>query len=192
MTSLETARLRLEPWAPEHAGLLVRLSGLPDVMRHIGAGVPWTRAEAEHHSARAVVHWRSHGFGWRAAVERERGRAVGLIALNLAGPVVPELADDDHEIGWWIDPAAWGSGYATEGGRAIVEEAFTRVGAPSVVARIRPANTRSVRVAAALGLVPEREALCRFGMAVGIHRLAAPGSNPPPPGDRSAGAGGRD
>lgn len=192
MTVLETARLRLEPWAPEHAGMLARLSALPQVMRHIGAGVPWTRAEAEHHSARALVHWRAHGFGWRAAVERAAGQAIGLIALNLAGPEVPELADDDHEIGWWIDPGAWGNGYATEGGRAIVEEAFTRLGAPSVVARIRPANVPSTRVAAALGLVPERDTVCRFGMPVRIHRLHAPGSNPPPPaGDRPAGPGGR-
>jgi RimJ/RimL family protein N-acetyltransferase len=190
VTVLETARLRLEPWAPEHASLLVRLSAIPEVMRHVRAGDPWTRAEAEHVSARALVHWRSHGFGWRAAVECAGGRAVGVIALHLAGPDVAELAGDDHEIGWWIDPAAWGSGYATEGARAIVEEAFTRVGAPSVVARIQPANTRSLRVAAALGLVHERRAICRYGMAVGIHRLAAPGSNPPQR-DRSAAAAGR-
>jgi len=192
MTVLETARLRLEPWAPEHAGLLTRLSALPEVMRHVGAGVVWTAAEAERHSARALVHWRTHGFGWRAAVERAGGRTIGLIALNLAGPDVPELDDDDHEIGWWMEPAAWGNGYATEGGRAIVEEAFTRVGAPSVVARIRPENVASARVAAALGLRPERDAVDRLGKAVRIHRLAAPGSNPPAAADdRPAGGAGR-
>ena len=174
MHALETARLRLEPWAPEHADVLARLAALPEVMRHVGAGVTWTRAEAEHHSGRALEHWRTHGFGWRAAVERTGGAPIGLIALNLAGPDVRELADDDHEIGWWIDPAAWRRGYATEGGLAIVEEAFTRVGAPSVVARIRPANVPSTRVAAALGLEPEADAVCRFGMPVRIHRLHRP------------------
>ena len=171
MTVLETARLRLEPWAPAHAGMLARLAALPQVMRHVGAGVTWTAAEAEERSARALVHWRTHGFGWRAAVERAGGRAVGLIALNLAGPEVPELADDDYEIGWWIDPAAWGQGYATEGGRAIVAEAFSRLGAPSVVARIQPANVASTRVASALGLTPERDTVGRFGEPVRIHRL---------------------
>ena len=179
MTVLETARLRLEPWAPQHAGMLARLSALPEVMRHVGAGVPWSPSEAEQRSARALVHWRAHGFGWRAAVERAGGRAVGLIALNLAGPEIPELADDDHEIGWWIDPAAWRRGYATEGGRAIVQEAFTRVGAPSVVARIRPANVASTRVAAALGLEPERDTAGRVGEPIRILRLRAPGSNRP-------------
>jgi RimJ/RimL family protein N-acetyltransferase len=177
MTALDTARLRLEPWAPAHAGMLARLAALPEVMRYVGAGVTWTAAETEERSARALVHWHNHRFGWRAAVERAGGRAVGLIALNFAGPEVPELADDEYEIGWWIDPAAWGRRYATEGGRAIVEEAFTRLGAPSVVARIQPANVASIRVAAALGLEPERDTVGRYGEPVRILRLCAPGSN---------------
>jgi RimJ/RimL family protein N-acetyltransferase len=174
VTALETARLRLEPWTPEHGGMLARLAAMPEVMRHIGTGATWTAAEAEERSARMLVHWRTHGFGWRAAVERENGRTIGLIALNLAGPEVPELADDDHEIGWWIEPAAWCRGYATEGGRAIVDEAFTRVRAPSVVARVRPANAASLKVTAALGLQPERDTVDRHGLPVRILRLANP------------------
>jgi RimJ/RimL family protein N-acetyltransferase len=171
---LETDRLRLEPWAPAHAGMLARLGALPLVMRYVGAGVPWTAADAEARSARALVHWRTHGFGWRAAVERESGQVVGLIALNFAGPDVPELADDDYEIGWWIDPEQWGRGFATEGGRAIRDEAFGRLGAPSVVARIHPENAASAAVAAALGLEPEAETRNRQGVPVVIHRLRAP------------------
>ena len=167
--TLETARLLLEPWAPAHGGMLARLAAMPAVMRHVGPGMTWTAAEAEERSAQALVHWRAHGFGWRAAIERESGRAIGLIALNFAGPAVPELADDDYEIGWWIDPARWGRGYATEGGRAIRDEAFG-LGAPSVVARIQPANLASVAVALALGLAPERDAVGRFGEQVRIFR----------------------
>ncbi len=169
---LETERLRLEPWTPAHGGMLARLGALPEVMRFIGTGKPWSAAEAEEHSARALAHWRAHGFGWRAAVERESGRPVGLIALNFAGPGLPPLAEDDYEIGWWIDPRDWGNGYATEGGRAIRDEAFG-LGAPSVVARIQPGNEASARVAAALGLVPETDTIGRHGEPVRIHRLSA-------------------
>jgi RimJ/RimL family protein N-acetyltransferase len=173
MITLQTARLRLEPWAPAHAGLLARLSAMPEVMRYVGAGVPWSEAEAEALSARVLVHWRTHGFGWRAAVERSTGGAVGLIAIDLAREV-PELADDDHEIGWWLDPSVWGRGYAIEGGRAIVEEAFTRLRAPSVVARVQPENAASLGVAAALGLVAERDAVDRHGRPVRILRRHNP------------------
>ena len=172
MTVLETERLRLEPWAPAHGGILARLSALPEVMRHIGAGALWTAAEAQEHSARALAHWHAHGFGWRAAVEREGGRAVGLIALNFAGAGLSPLAEDDYEIGWWIDPELWGKGYATEGGRAIRDEAFG-LGAPSVVARIQPDNAASARVAAALGLVPETDTIGRHGEPVRIFRMMA-------------------
>ncbi len=170
---LETERLRLEPWLPAHGAMLARLAAIPDVMRYVGTGARWSPAEAEEHSARALVHWRVHGFGWRAAYERGGSTPVGLIALNLAGPEVPELADDDYEIGWWIDPECWGRGYATEGGRAIRDEALERLGAPSVVARIHPDNAASAKVAAALGLTHERDATNRHGQPVRIHRLMA-------------------
>jgi RimJ/RimL family protein N-acetyltransferase len=169
MTALITERLRLERWVPAHGGMLARLAAMPEVMRHIGAGTTWTAAEAHEHSARALVHWREHGFGWRAAVERTTARPVGLIALNFAGPEVPELADDEYEIGWWIEPELWGRGYATEGGRAIRDEAFA-LGASSVVARIYAGNAASVAVAATLGLRPEREATNRHGLPVRILR----------------------
>jgi RimJ/RimL family protein N-acetyltransferase len=172
MEVLETERLRLEPWVPAHGGMLARLAALPEVMRYIGSGAPWTAAEAEEHSARALAHWREHGFGWRAAVERGHGATIGLIALNLAGPGIPGLAADDYEIGWWIDPEHWGRGYATEGGRAIRDEAWT-LGAPSVVARINRDNAASARVAAALGLEPEADTVDRHGRPVRIHRLLA-------------------
>jgi RimJ/RimL family protein N-acetyltransferase len=169
MTDLETERLRLEQWAPRHGAVLARLAAQPQVMRHVGTGEPWTAQEAAEHHERALAHWREHGFGWRVAVERDTGQEVGLMAINRAEGVVG-LADDDFEIGWWLDPPAWGKGYATEGGRAIVDEAFTRLGAPSVVARVRPDNAASLRVAAALGLVPEADRIDRLGKPVRILR----------------------
>lgn len=152
--------------------MLARLSSMPEVMRHIGKGELWAAAEAKEHSSRALVHWRLYGFGWRAAFERDGGRAVGMLALELAAGV-PGLADGEHEIGWWFDPAVWRRGYATEGGRAIVDEAFGRVGAPSVAARIQPGNTASERVAEALGLRHEADTTGRHGEAVQIFRLRA-------------------
>ena len=131
------------------------------------------------------AHWRDHGFGWRAAVERASGTPIGLIALNRAEGAAPGLADDDFEVGWWLDPAAWGNGYASEGARAIVDEAFTRLGAPSVVARVQPENAASLRVAAALGLTLEYETTDRSGRAVRIlrlHRAAAGAPGPAPHG----------
>jgi RimJ/RimL family protein N-acetyltransferase len=169
---IETERLRLEPWNAEHAALLTRLSSLPEVTRFIGKGTPMSAAEADELATRVAAHWRAHGFGWRGAVERTSGRAVGLVALERARDV-RGLADGDHEIGWWFDPEVWGKGYATEGARAIVAEAWA-LGAPSVVARIQPDNIASARVAAKLGLTFEADTTGRFGEPVRILRLYAP------------------
>ena len=174
MDALETARLRLEAWTPDHAGLLARLAAMPEVMRYVADGVPWPATRAEELSARQVVHWRTHGFGWRAAFERETGRAVGLVSLAHPATDVQELDPADHEIGWWIDPAAWGRGYAKEGGRAMVAEAFGRIGAPDVVARVQTQNAASLAVCAALGLVPEREVTGSHGGPVRVFRLRNP------------------
>src|SRR5215218_3937244 len=95
LPALETARLLLEPWAPRHGAMLARLAAMPLVMRYIGTGAIWTPAEADEHSSRALVHWRAHGFGWRAAVARDTGWTVGLIALNFAGPGTAGVAEDD-------------------------------------------------------------------------------------------------
>jgi RimJ/RimL family protein N-acetyltransferase len=169
---LVTVRLRLEPWQLSHGELLERLSALPEVMRYIGDGTPWTADDARGHSERAFAHWREHGFGWRRAVERDGGRPVGMVALELTRDV-PGLDDGEHEIGWWLDPAVWGRGYATEAGRAIVAEAFGRVQAPSVVARVQPGNAASLGVARSLGLTDERDTVGRRGEPVRILRLKA-------------------
>lgn len=167
-----TERLRLERWAPEHEALYARLAADPAVMRHVGAGVPHDAGQAAERHAAVLAHWAAHGFGWRAAFDRATGAGVGLLALNVAE--ADELAPGEHEIGWWLDPAVWGRGLAVEGGRAIVAEAFGRVGAPSVVARVQPGNAASLGVAAALGLRQERTAVDRFGNDVAILRLRRP------------------
>jgi RimJ/RimL family protein N-acetyltransferase len=175
MSAIETERLLLEPWSEPAGAMLARLAALPDVMRFVGRGVPLAPDEAAELHERALAHWREHGFGWRVAAERASGARVGLIALNFIGPWLAPLAADEYEIGWWIDPASWGRGYATEGGRAIRAEAW-ELGAPSVIARIQPGNVTSERVAAALGLGHEADVTGRHGEPVRVFRGFAPGA----------------
>src|SRR5690606_30038790 len=56
------------------------------------------------------------------------------------------------ELGYRLERAAWGRGYATEGGRALVEDAFTTLGADRVVATTMAVNTASRRVLEKCGL----------------------------------------
>jgi RimJ/RimL family protein N-acetyltransferase len=151
--------------------MLAALGALPEVTRWVGDGSVWSPARAEEVAGVVREHWERHGFGWRAAVERASGSAIGFIMLN-RGEGVPALEPDDHEVGWWLHPSAWGRGYAREGALALREEAFA-LGAPSVVARIQPPNAASIAVAVALGMVAEREAAGRFGERLVVYRSAA-------------------
>jgi RimJ/RimL family protein N-acetyltransferase len=175
--SVETERLRLDRWAPEHSSLLVRLAAAPTVMRYIGRGTTWSRAEAEKVAQAQCDHWTEHGFGWRAAVERAGGPEVGFVALSFAGEGTAGLDPREYELGWWLDPAAWGRGFASEGGEAMVEEAFSRLAAPTVVARMQPQNLASIRVAEALGLSFDFETTGRTGEPLVVYRLARSASH---------------
>jgi RimJ/RimL family protein N-acetyltransferase len=138
----------------------------------------WSQSKAAEVADRQLRHWREHGFGWRVAEELESGRTVGFIGLNFIEPGTAGLEVSEYEIGWWIDPAAQRRGYAREGAAAVRDEAFGRLGAPSVVARIRPANAASIAVAHAIGLRHDFETTDGGGMQVAVYRgfAAGPGA----------------
>jgi RimJ/RimL family protein N-acetyltransferase len=79
----------------------------------------------------------------------------------------------EYEIGWWLAPSAWGRGLAREGAAAVRDEAFERVGAPSILARVSPANAGSLAVAAAIGLRHDTESTGRTGEPIAVLRLDA-------------------
>jgi RimJ/RimL family protein N-acetyltransferase len=154
--------------------MLGTLALTPAVVRYIGDGSPWTDARVQDVSAHNVEHWRRHGFGWRVATltDHPASGPVGFIMLGFAGDGAG-IAADDYEIGWWLNPSVWGRGLAREGAAALRDEAFERVGAPSIAARIQPANRASLSVAAAIGLTPDGESVGRGGEPIAVLRLSA-------------------
>jgi RimJ/RimL family protein N-acetyltransferase len=81
------------------------------------------------------------------AIEQATERMVGDVGFH--GPVVGVAT---VELGWQIVPASQGRGYATEAATALLRWAAERRGVESVIARIEPANSPSLRVAAKLGM----------------------------------------
>ena len=172
--TIETARLLLQPWDERHTELLVRLSAIPEVVRFVGPGSPWSRAQALESAERQRRHWEEHGFGWRGAADMNGGALVGFMALNFAGEGTAGLDPREYEIGWWLAPEAWGRGLAREGALAMRDEAFGRLGAPSVVARIQPANARSIAVAEAAGLTLDFTTTGKTGEPVAVYCATRP------------------
>ena len=95
--------------------MLARLGAIPSVVRYVGSGEIWSREKSQQVHDRQVEHWRRHGFGWRAAVEKASGSQLGLIALNFLGDGTAGLDPGEYEIGWWLQPSDHGRGFAREG-----------------------------------------------------------------------------
>lgn len=151
--------------------MLVGLSSIAQVMRFIGSGELWSRERAEEVAEAAGRHWSDHGLGWRATTESASGKRVGFLGLNLAGEGTAGLDASEYEIGWWLTPELWGRGFAREGAAAIRDEALNTLMAPSVIARVQPANARSIAVAESAGLRRDFTTTGRSGEAVAIYRL---------------------
>ncbi|MHB1345548.1 MAG: GNAT family N-acetyltransferase [Thermoleophilia bacterium] len=81
-------------------------------------------------------------------VERSSGMVVGhcgLLGKEVDG--VPEV-----ELVYVLASSAWGKGYATEIGRALLWFAFEEMGLPRLICLIDPGNEASGRVAERLGM----------------------------------------
>jgi RimJ/RimL family protein N-acetyltransferase len=133
---LRTRRLVLSELAFEQALDLLRLGLESRVARHILDAPLNTLAEIVALVEHARRLYREHpGLGiWYAT---DRNGFVGIFSL------VPSTEQDAVEIGTRLLPRAWGRGYALEGGAALCEHAFGRLGLPGLIGLCVPDN-RSV------------------------------------------------
>ena len=142
---LETERLVLRNYRLSDFEDHYKLCADPDMMRYLIGGKPMSRLEAWRHMAFLVGHWELLGYGYFAAEEKASGRFVGRIGFTN-----PE-GWPGFEVGWSIGPEFQGKGYATEGGRFLLNYAFDEMGKDHVISVIHPDNKPSIRVAERLG-----------------------------------------
>ena len=168
-TTLETARLRLEPWDDSHFDRFARFMRDLDVIR-------WVRREPLGHDRavefheRSLADWDLHGFGKRAIVERDTDDWLGFVELSPVGPGKGSR-DEDIEIGYFIEPSRWGEGIATEAALELRDEAFGRCALGEIVGRCRVENVASSRVLAKAGFRRLRLFELEDGVIVEIHHL---------------------
>lgn len=96
---------------------------------------PYTEKDAEQWIKRA---WQGHDHPFLIL------RACDHAPVGATGWLMPERGDP--EIGYWIAPAYWGNGYATEAARAVIDHLFSSEGVTAIAARARVVNPASRRV----------------------------------------------
>ena len=134
----------LRRWRPSDREPFAALNADPEVMEHF-PGV-MTRAESDAFIDRMEAYWDEHGYGrWAVEVPGEAD-LIGFVGLT-----VPPFRPED-EIGWRLARPFWGRGFATEGARAVLVQAFETLGREEIVSFTVPANVRSTRVMERLGM----------------------------------------
>ncbi|MGK5741288.1 GNAT family N-acetyltransferase [Micromonospora sp. URMC 103] len=148
---LETERLVLRPFTDDDADRLFALDDDPEVMRFINGGKPASRETIRSRILPRLLH--DHPCigtrGYWAAEEKATGAFLGWFEFR----PLDEHSADVVELGYRLNRAAWGKGYATEGSRALIAKGFTDFGVQRVTANTMAVNTRSRRVMEKSGLV---------------------------------------
>ncbi len=156
-TTLQTERLRLEPFADRHLDGLHAMNRKPEVMRYI-TGAPETREQTAAAIARVQRCWAVLGTSWWAFIERTSGRVAGAGCIQYARreAVMPDdlerLRSNPLEIGWRLHPDFWHLGLASEAAARMTAFAFETLAAPELIAVRHPDNIASGRVMDRLGM----------------------------------------
>jgi len=145
--TLRTPRLTLRSWRSEDRAAFAQLNADPEVSRDLGG--PLTRAESDAKFERYRATFARHGFS-RLAIEDSQRRFLGYAGIMPSRP--DHLLGPHAEIGWRLARTGWGHGYATEAARAVLADAFDRLGVREVLAYTAADNLRSQAVMARLGL----------------------------------------
>ncbi len=154
MPDVDTERLHLRRFGADD------LDGVADVFAHpevwqFPYGRAFTREDTQQFLDNQIREWDTCGFGCWIAVHRQTQRIIGYVGLSVP-MFLPEILPA-VEVGWRFDPTYWGQGFATEGARAALCEAFDTLQLDEVTSVPQVDNPRSCQVCDRLGMRWSRE-----------------------------------
>jgi RimJ/RimL family protein N-acetyltransferase len=161
---VRTQRLTIRPATPDDLESLGRIQNLPEVTTWLPSN-PGTQADY-------LLRMGRHGLLPRTLVLERESVIIGELYLHLtSGWAQREVADDakdsEAEIGWGLDPAHQGQGYATEAAGELLRLCFEVLGVRRVTAGAFADNAASLRVMERLGMREETR-----GVRTTLHRTA--------------------
>jgi RimJ/RimL family protein N-acetyltransferase len=161
---IDTPRLHLRFWQDSDRVAFAAMNADPEVMHDLGGPIDVAESNAKFDRYAAAQHQR--GFG-RWLVETHDGNFVGYTGI-LKAHLNNHPLGEHFEIGWRLMRSDWGKGYATEAAKAALEDVFSRVRLPEVLAYTAPENVRSQAVMRRLALKrdPSRDFTAQYDKGV--------------------------
>jgi RimJ/RimL family protein N-acetyltransferase len=148
--TLHTTRLCLRPFTNADVDALFALHSRPYVLRYWDAP-PWSEREQAERFIATCRQIAAEGSGARLAIERvSDGAFIGWCGLTRWNPDYRSAS-----LGFCLDDAAWGHGYATEAARALLHWAFDTLDLNRVQAETDTRNAASARVLEKLDFMRE-------------------------------------
>lgn len=160
----ETERLRFATWRTEDWKEFQKLATDPLVVRYLGTGEPWPDERVQEFVNRQCANWKQFGICLWKLLPKDGDVLIGICGLQHL-PGGPDL-----EIGWWLSPACWGKGLATEAASRALAYGFEVRNLERIVAIAQAANRDSLRVMEKVGMRFEREAVHK-GIRVVIYAI---------------------
>lgn len=156
-TTLSTERLVLTPARIEDFDEIAALWKKLDFTQFI-MGRALSDEEVWFRLLRDIGHWTALGHGNWSIRLRHGGAYLGSVGvLNYRREMTP--AFDAPELGWGVDPAYQGQGYAAEALTAALAWADRTLGAARTVCMIAPDNLPSLKLADRVGYRPYAETI---------------------------------
>jgi RimJ/RimL family protein N-acetyltransferase len=145
---LKSKRLGFRPWTQDDLPLLRRLNQDPKIMEHFPGALE--EEVVQIFFKRLQDSFTTNGYCYFVVDLLETGEAIGMIGLmnqDYDSEFTPSI-----DIGWRIVPEHWRKGLASEGAKAMLEQAHELCKAEDIYAFATLANTGSIKVMERIGM----------------------------------------
>nr|WP_255536448.1 GNAT family N-acetyltransferase [Pacificimonas pallii] len=145
----------IRDWRDDDRAAFAALNGDPEVMATLGP--PMSRETSDALVDDLIARKARDGFTYGPVERREDGAFLGFVGLSRAH--VGLDFDGMGEIGWRLNRASWGHGYATEAAKSVLAWAWRTLPGDQVMSMTARINKRSEAVMKRIGMrhCPERD-----------------------------------
>jgi ribosomal-protein-alanine N-acetyltransferase len=145
---ISTARLEMRRPVPPDIDAILRIVGDPTASLHNPSDLLTSRSEAEELFGHWDREWETWGIGYLVIRRRDAAEPLGFCGVKLVEFHGTEVLN----LYYRLAPSAWGEGIASEAATAVVTWAKTQKPDHNIIARVRPENHASAKVATKAGL----------------------------------------
>ena len=167
LTALSTPRLDFRQLNMNDTDALMEFFNSAEALKYFPMIKQGVRQEAIDWITRMEKRYADHGVGLWALSDKRTGTFVGQCGL-----LVQDIDNKTElEIGYSLNPSAWGNGYATEAAIACKKYVTDNKLAPSIISIIHIDNAPSQKVAERNGMKRDKQVMWRE-IPVYIYRAA--------------------